>query len=565
MMESFRSNPKLAYLLDRLPHLTDFVFKRACFHPMLFGALPVLRCLADNTDCVMWQEIWIPVTVCVLISTILFVLVNLILKNWHKSGLVTTTTCLFFFAFRQAAKGTNGFLDQFHLGHIEISAYVLPYLLTFTLVVYLCIHGTKQLNNITVGLNSISLVLCTIATDQIVLHEFYIRPIYQELIDDNYRVGQEIKLKAGLKKPDIYYIIIDACGSPSTLARFYNYDNSDFVHYLEQKGFYIALNTRSNYGRTKHCLPSTLNMRYLDFLSEKLDADFYDDRIPFELIQQNNVVHSLKQQLGYKFVSVSSGFSPTDYNRYADINITDGWGSQDNLSLVNLTLLAGLDNQLFIIRNQARAKRLCGIRALDRIKSIPGPKFVFLHILMPHPPYYFGANGELLPLGENILEGPYVPAKYIALLQFTQKQICIIIDKLLAKNDANQPIIILQGDHGPAYTYLDEQHLSSEFFQERFHPLNAYYFPDRDTKDLYQSVSPVNSFRILFNHFFHANLKLLPDRSFFSPLGRPYDWSEITLDNKLIPHTITQPDPSIPHLNNKMPSGKKETKSNDFD
>jgi len=41
--------------------------------------------------------------------------------------------------------------------------------------------------------------------------------------------------------------------------------------------------------------------------------------------------------------------------------------------------------------------------------------------------------------------------------------------------------------------------------------LNAVYFPDHDYRMLYPQMSPVNTFRIVFNHYFGQNLPLLKD------------------------------------------------------
>ncbi len=563
MQKNSSTNQKFAQITNNLTNLKDIVFRRACFHPILFAVLPVLRVMADNLDFVMWREIWPPAIIATLLGAIIYVLINSIVKDWQKSGLLTTTLCLFFFAFRQTLTSVNGILENMHRSDFSPGFFIMPYLFVMALSLYACLRATRKIGEVTVALNAISLVLCSIALSQITLHEIYIGPICQELVEANFKDAEGIKLTAGSKKPDIYYIVLDACGSPATLAHFYHYNNSDFVHYLEQKGFYIAFDTHSNYVQTKHCLSSTLNMRYLDFLAEKLDADFYDDRISFALIQRNVVVNSLKQ-LGYKFVNISSGYAPTEYNRYADINISGGWGSQINLALANMTILSGLEDILSIVRNQAYAKRLTAVHALDKISKIPGPKFVFVHILMPHPPFFFGANGEMLPVPENVIDGAYDPAKYVPLVQFAQKQMQLLINGLLVKDDPNQPIIILQGDHGPALSYLDQDNPSPAYLQERFHPLNAYYFPDHWHQGLYQSVTPVNSFRILFNHFFQAHLKLLPDKSVYNPLKRPYDWREITQDNKLIPYKINV-EPTASHLNNKFPFHEMQDKEGNFD
>lgn len=58
--------------------------------------------------------------------------------------------------------------------------------------------------------------------------------------------------------------------------------------------------------------------------------------------------------------------------------------------------------------------------------------------------------------------------------------------------------------------------------------LNAYYFPRRKYDALHDGISPVNSFRVVFNTFFAAKLELLPDRSFFSTWDQPYHFVDVT-------------------------------------
>ena len=73
--------------------------------------------------------------------------------------------------------------------------------------------------------------------------------------------------------------------------------------------------------------------------------------------------------------------------------------------------------------------------------------------------------------------------------------------------------------------------------------LNAYYFPGRRYEALYDRISPVNSFRVVLNTFFAANLELLPDRSFFSTWAEPYHFIDVTDD---VRSRTIDPDPSGP-------------------
>jgi hypothetical protein len=78
------------------------------------------------------------------------------------------------------------------------------------------------------------------------------------------------------------------------------------------------------------------------------------------------------------------------------------------------------------------------------------------------------------------------------------------------------PIIVLQGDHGPG-------HGSST---DRMSILNAIRLP-AGFEPISDSLSPVNTFRLVFNSVFGADTPLLPDKSFFSTYDAPYNFSVV--------------------------------------
>jgi hypothetical protein len=55
---------------------------------------------------------------------------------------------------------------------------------------------------------------------------------------------------------------------------------------------------------------------------------------------------------------------------------------------------------------------------------------------------------------------------------------------------------------------------SDDTLKERFYILNALYLPGVDTSDLYPAMTPVNTFRFIFNKYFGAELDLLPDKNY---------------------------------------------------
>jgi hypothetical protein len=92
------------------------------------------------------------------------------------------------------------------------------------------------------------------------------------------------------------------------------------------------------------------------------------------------------------------------------------------------------------------------------------------------------------------------------------------IDTIFEESEIS-PIIIIQGDHGP---WLQPKN-------KRMWILNAYYLPGHN-EELYPTISPVNSFRLVFDAYFEGNYDLLDDVSFFSPVPNIYDFSELPND-----------------------------------
>ena len=58
--------------------------------------------------------------------------------------------------------------------------------------------------------------------------------------------------------------------------------------------------------------------------------------------------------------------------------------------------------------------------------------------------------------------------------------------------------------------------------------LNAYYFSDQKYDKLYPEITPVNTFRVIFDQYFGADLPLLEDKNYFSLWNTPYEFIEVT-------------------------------------
>ena len=102
---------------------------------------------------------------------------------------------------------------------------------------------------------------------------------------------------------------------------------------------------------------------------------------------------------------------------------------------------------------------------------------------------------------------------YCDQITYLNGRILELIDKLQSQAD-HPSIIIIQGDHGDRAT-IDPLRPDPAHLRVPFAILNTYYWPDQDYSDLYNTISPVNSFRVVLNRFFGTDMPLLPDESYY--------------------------------------------------
>jgi hypothetical protein len=173
------------------------------------------------------------------------------------------------------------------------------------------------------------------------------------------------------------------------------------------------------------------------------------------------------------------------------------------------------------------------VRALNEIAANPEPTFTFAHFLLPHPPYIFHADGSFVASDSS----RPVEQAYIDQLQYSNQVIEQIVSSLQA-GPGPSPIIVIQSDEGP-YPPASDQ--SSEILNwswskasdvelgRKLRILNAYYLPGDLRTRPYPAITPVNTFRLILNDYFGAELPLLPDRTYvFTDPRHPYNFEDVT-------------------------------------
>ena len=503
--------------------------KTIIIHPLFFAIYPILFLYAHNIGYVLLNEVLVLAAITVVFSILLFLLLKFILKSKEKAGLITSLFLLLFFSYGHFVSIIGDFRFTVKIITIGANKILFPIWCSFFLLgTYFSIKTRKNLHDFTNLLNIVSASLLIISLLNITIYELKTRKVVQRNIEST--TGSETNVVRSDTFPDIYYIILDGYASLSTLKEIYGYDNQGFFDYLEDKGFCIPNRSKCNYIRTFLSMVSSLNIEYIDS-AIAMEPD--GPKILCQMLEDNRVMHFLKER-GYKFVNFRSGCALTDYNKYADLNIHCGKLNEFLMILIRTTMIRPFERYFL---GSLRERTLRTFSELAEIQhSIDSPMFVFAHILAPHPPYLFGPNGESIK-GTKLKLTPAQLWKdkkgYLGQLIFINKKVELLVAKILSEVETS-PIIILQADHGPGSLEVEMkemgtwEQLSKEMLKEKTEILNAYYLPGNGKNFLYDSITPVNTFRLIFNHYFNANYELLEDKTYFSRLENPCKFIDVT-------------------------------------
>jgi len=500
--------------------------KQLILHPFLFAIYPVMFLYSYNLEKTPVKQVFRPFIIIFFSVLLLWFISGIIIKDKNRSALI----CSLFVMFGRL----NDFI--FYMG-IKMN-YIYLLVLTgifFILLSYILLRISKELSDkITAILNVISLTLMTFVLLNIMPYLIKLQAYqagFEERKDESIKINNEKNISLS---PDIYYIILDSYARTDVLREFYGYDNSDFINYLKETGFYIADDSFSNYPVTLTSVPSSLNMGYLYDLIMEIKGDMpenvkIDKDLIYKLIQNNKIANFLKHY-GYKIVSISSEYNESDL-RAVDVYIQSHFISEFEQTLIDTTFLPYLlRNSVFSFSKSIRYRNLKAFKVLCRLTEINEPFFVFVDITITHFPFVFDEKGgklSELSLNEYIANQEYYKRDYVKQAVFLESKLKELI-KYIIEHSKTPPIIILQSDHGPNHTFYYEKEPSYEILKERMAILNAFYLPGKPPEKLYEGITPVNTFRIIFNHYFGTNMKIMEDKMFYATLKDPCNFIEVT-------------------------------------
>lgn len=313
------------------------------------------------------------------------------------------------------------------------------------------------------------------------------------------------------KLPDIYYIVFDEYAGFDVLRNYWHESYGDtFESFLKEKGFFVAGSSRSVTLSTITELVSRLDLRQYP---EKTDA-----KITVAAIRSNKVMQVVKQH-GYTTVVMDMAFSDirADSNMQLDPAQVGGMAADEfRQEFFDQTMYLAFSTALNPDNVKLERQSEVIHYSLERtasLEDIPSPKFVYTHVLLPHQPFIFDENGDMLdPVHQD--DWNY----YLGQHKYATKLARELVTRLLENADPdNPPVIILQSDHGARNLkrrtkdsdkvvlngYLEKYPISNAY-----HILNAMYLPGFDTSTLPDNIAPIDTFVVVLNHYLDAGVQV---------------------------------------------------------
>jgi hypothetical protein len=521
-------------------------------HPVFFACFPVLAFLSENIREISFSQAYRSLGLAILSAILLLFVFRLALRDWYKSAALASFLLILFFSYGHVYMT----LKETRIAGLLIGRHriLLPvFALVFVIGTWFVVRKVRSAVSLSKGLILVSAVSLISPIYSLTAYEILSQSTGHDRVSGV--VSQaDGSSSASEFQPDIYYIILDAYLRSDIMREEYGYDNTSFLQGLRERGFYVADQATSNYTLTALSLTSSLNMEHLPATYGGMKADEYPS------ILQDRLAHSetraLLEQQGYSIIAIASGWKSTeitDADMYLEPQIYEIEELRQSgrinafesvfirttaiLGVIDLGIKSGgsffktleapfLAHHYFVLSQ---------FDYLERASTMPGPKFIFAHIVSPHSPYVFGPDGELLTSTEAFTWADGVGPResidtemtlYQDQAHFISQRALQAVDLILSNSD-RPPIILLQADHGPGIR-LAWNSPSNEGIRDRMSILSTYLVPEACQERLYPSITPVNSFAVLFQCVFAQPLELQEDINYFSPRTDPFSFSDVS-------------------------------------
>ena len=509
---------------------TEELLSEKLAFPFLFTTYFVLSVYQHNINQVRLVEVIRPLIIFLTGTVSIYFFIKYFLSDF-KAALITFVSSISFYTYNiQVEYGLKPLLplNVFGFNLARRRYLLLANAVLVTAISALIIYKELDKENLTKILNIVTSFLLGLTLSGIVIG--LSGPVNQNLENN-------IEISAGSSvdesQPSIYYIIPDRYARGDVLRKQYGFDNKNFINSLRRDGFYVANESYANYPFSYGSLGSSLNMQYLQDIG--VDESVKQKQV-YSILQDHQVQKFLRSQ-DYRYHHIGLNYRATAFNRNADQNINhmriDFGGlsvSEFETNLLKNTPVIQVLNEAIIGRDKATGN-LKSVKSIRKISEKPERKFVFAHLMIPHPAFVFNATGDKIKPHSR----PNLPRseKYLGQLQATNKFLNRTVDRII-ENEGEDVIIIIQSDSGPGVEEAPEKWTQGkpETLRKRAGILNAVRAPELNGSKMYQRMTPVNTFRTIFNEYFKTGLKMKKDKVYFRE--NPPEHNFFQLENKTL-------------------------------
>ena len=509
---------------------------------LVLAIYPVVFLYAFNINEVTIGMLWLPLLVAIIFVSLLMLASKPLLKTWSRVAFWSTLVLAVVYGYGRVMPRLPEMMVK--VGEISLGKKSIVAILSLALLGYILYwlsrHHKVNPRAASKVINGLAIVLLGLSIIQIIPVEIGRASKYSDTSASV--TANSSKSVSKSDTPDVYLVVFDRYGSNKTLQELYNFDNSAYHRMLEDKGFYVAKDSMTNYPATALSLASSLNMRYHQIENPSTATEATDI---YPLLKNNAVAQEFKNH-GYKFIQLGSWFWQTaqgdgladetySFSQQQKILGLDAFSSK----LLSTTMALPVVERLWpsVLQLDYHDSHYRHIEyQMDKLHDIvidtEAPKFVLMHILVPHEPFVYDADCNYITSQQS--KQNTLMQNYLNMVQCANQLSETIINQV-RQHSNHDPVIIIQADEGPypiknwSKVPDSQEGKATAKLLERFRIQSAYYFPNQDYEQLYQTMSPVNNFRVLFNTLFDQKNQLLPDKNYRSRDSQnKLDFIEIT-------------------------------------
>jgi hypothetical protein len=462
-----------------------------------------------------------------ILAGLFFLALRFLMRSWQRSAQITSLL-VFVFLFYGVIK--DFFKVTLHADFLGRYLVLLPLiaLVTGWLIVLICKKANfSRLNRFENGL-----LILSILVDGLVL----LYTDTEKFIQSNQLVKNTAlkisNLPVPSERPDVYFLVFDSYPGTRMLHEYLHYDNRTQDSILQSIGFFVAGRPLSNYNHTPLSIASTLNFEYLRTIANHSNL-FPKDYNQAALSIEHSVVPAVFLRNGYKFYNLSvfdfPGHPSIQKNSLLALpaekmllfNTLTSRFYQDIAWHFSMFKPASLQLEQRYKQDEDEFAEMTNEKEfnntiIDSVLKIPSaremsPKFIYCHFYLPHAPLFYDSSGRALPIDVALMNKEKKEKRpFLSYLEYTNKTMLKIVRTVL-HDSPRPPVIIIQSDHN--YRDLSEDTVPVSQYCSNY---SAFYFPDKSYNKLYDSISNINTFPVIFNKYFGTRIPLQRDSSIFT-------------------------------------------------